>query len=178
MASLAVVVNGVKCRLNFKRANIVVGTTAAKRKLVKAFDFKGDATHVTAAQVEALVRAQPGFNELVARAVAELPAADEALLERSDGAARAQARAAAEQQQTEVLVCRPNRTAVLPGKSRESRALGCTFLGRSGTIGSLRVSRVRACCLLSGPIAYWEPGCRHVHSLEKKHAISKAENDM
>ena len=34
MASLAVVVDGVKCRLNFKRANIVVGTTgtAAERK--------------------------------------------------------------------------------------------------------------------------------------------------
>ena len=44
------------------------------------------------------------------RAVAELPAADEALVERSDDAERAQARAAAEQQQTEVLVCRPNRT--------------------------------------------------------------------
>ena len=110
MASLAVVVDGVKCRLNFKRANIVVGTTAAERKLVKAFDFKGDATQATAAQVEALVRARPGFNELVARAVAELPAADEALVERSDDAERAQARAAAEQQQTEVLVCRPNRT--------------------------------------------------------------------
>ena len=58
-ASLLVVVDGVRCRLNFKRANVVVGTTTAERKLVKAFDFKGDATQATAAQVEVLVRARP-----------------------------------------------------------------------------------------------------------------------
>ena len=37
----------------------IVGTTTAERKLVKAFDFKGDATQATAAQVEVLVRARP-----------------------------------------------------------------------------------------------------------------------
>ena len=40
-ASLLVVVDGVRCRLNFKTANIVVGTTEAERKLVKVFDLIG-----------------------------------------------------------------------------------------------------------------------------------------
>ena len=39
--SLLVVVDGVRCRLNFKTANIVVGTTEAERKLVKVFDLIG-----------------------------------------------------------------------------------------------------------------------------------------
>ena len=82
--SLPVVVDGVRCRLNFKNARVIVGTTAAERKLVKPFVFKGDPEQATAEQVQALVRARPGFDELAALALqAVLPAADDALAEPS-----------------------------------------------------------------------------------------------
>ena len=67
-ASLPVVVDGVKCRLNFKSSCVTVGTSAAERKLVKAFVFDGDAALATPEQVEAQVRARPGFDVLAARA--------------------------------------------------------------------------------------------------------------
>ena len=56
-------VDGVSCRLNFKNARVIVGIKAAERQLVKPFVFKGDAALATPEQVEAQVRARPGFDE-------------------------------------------------------------------------------------------------------------------
>ena len=84
-ASLPVVVDGVRCRLNFKSSCVTVGTSAAERRLVKPFVFDGDAAQATAAQVEAQVRARPGFDALAARAVQAVPpAADDPLAQPSD----------------------------------------------------------------------------------------------
>ena len=57
-ASLPVVVDGVRCRLNFKSSCVTVGTSAAERRLVKPFVFDSDAAQATAAQVEAQVRSR------------------------------------------------------------------------------------------------------------------------
>lgn len=83
-ASLPVVVDGVRCRLNFTNARVIVGTTAAERKLVKPFVFKGDAALATPEQVEAQVRARPGFDVLAALAVQPVLQADDALAQLSD----------------------------------------------------------------------------------------------
>ena len=84
-ASLPVVVDGVRCRLNFKSSCVTVGTSAAERRLVKPFVFDGDAAQATAAQVEAQVRARPGFDALAARAVQAVPpAANDHLAQPSD----------------------------------------------------------------------------------------------
>ena len=78
-------VDGVRCRLNFKSSCVTVGTSAAERRLVKPFVFDGDAVQATAAQVEAQVRARPGFDALAARAVQAVPpAADDPLAQPSD----------------------------------------------------------------------------------------------
>ena len=112
-ASLLVVVDGVHCRLNFTSSLISVGSTAAERRCVKAFRFKGVAAQATKAQIEEQVRAR---SELRPAEFAGLEAlAGPSLTEPSESHdADEVIREAAEvhnfeQQPTEVLVCRPTR---------------------------------------------------------------------
>ena len=112
-ASLLAVVDGVHCRLNFTSSLISVGSTAAERRCVKAFRFKGVAAQATKVQIEEQVRARSALRPAEFARLNTL--AGPSLTEPSESHdADEVVREAAElhnfqQQPTEVLVCRPTR---------------------------------------------------------------------
>ena len=112
-ASLLVVVDGVHCRLNFTSSLISVGSTAAERRCVKAFRFKGVAAQATKVQIEEQVRARSALRPAEFARLNTL--AGPSLTEPSESHdADEVVREAAElhnfqQQPTEVIVCRPTR---------------------------------------------------------------------